>query len=113
MPPAALIASAAIWAPSRQSPPTSAMAPVIGLTTPTLTVLPWAPSRGGAATTAAVVRAPFRNVRRLMRARVMARLLRGWDVAPILSLACPPDARVVLGHLAAHRADVGMAPGLD
>ncbi len=38
MPPAALIASAASCAPSRQSPPTSAMAPLIGLTTPTLIV---------------------------------------------------------------------------
>src|SRR5262245_46280443 len=111
MPPAALIASAAIWAPSRQSPPTSAMKPVMGLTTPTLMVFGCALRRSGTPATKAVVTAPLRNVRRPIRARVMTRVLRSGKVGPMVSL--PPHARVVLGQLRAYRADIGMAARLD
>ena len=67
IPPAALMASAASWAPRRQSPPTSAMAPLIGLTTPTLMVLGCAWSGRDSATAPAAPPASERKRRRLMR----------------------------------------------
>src|SRR4029077_8519872 len=91
------------------SPPTSAMKPVIGLTTPTLIVFGCAPSRSGAPATTAVVTIPLRNPRRSIR--VMTRALRAAKVGPMVSLS--PHAGVVLGQLRAHRAHVGMAARLD
>jgi len=65
MPPAALMASAAICAPSFESWPTSAMGPETGLTMPTLIVRGWARrSEGNAVTPTAEAVAPRRNARR-------------------------------------------------
>ncbi len=73
IPPAALMASAAICAPSRQAWPGSARGPVTGWMAPTLKVGTWARSTAGkprAAAPAAVpaaFRPTFRNVRRCTR----------------------------------------------
>src|SRR6185295_11405864 len=69
MPPAALIASAAICAPRRHAWPGSASGPVIGCTTPTLSVGAWARSTAGkpSAAAPAAVPAALRKVRRCTR----------------------------------------------
>ena len=73
IPPAELIASAAIWAPRRHACPGSASGPVIGWTAPTLKVGTWARSTAGKPSAAAPAAAPAafalacRNVRRCIR----------------------------------------------
>src|SRR6266850_1929022 len=69
MPPAALMASAAICAPSRHAWPGSASGPVIGCTTPTFSVGAWARSTAGkpSAAAPAAVPAALRKVRRCRR----------------------------------------------
>src|SRR5882672_1316834 len=69
MPPAALMASAAICAPRRQAWPGSASGPVIGCTAPTLSVGDWARSTVGKPSAAAptAVPAAFKKVRRCTR----------------------------------------------
>src|SRR5712691_8364271 len=77
IPPAALMASAAICAPSLESCPTSAMGPDTGLTMPTLIVRGCARSRvGKAVTPTAETVAPRRSARRLTRGAAIASLLR-------------------------------------
>src|SRR4029077_17250560 len=72
MPPAALIASAAIWAPRRHACPGSASGPVIGWIAPTLKVGTCARSTAGkpkaaAPAAPAAVRPALRKVRRCTR----------------------------------------------
>src|SRR4029077_16156592 len=71
IPPAALIASAAIWAPRRHAWPGSASGPGIGCTAPILNVLGWARNDRGAPATAAPATAVRRKVRRVTRAIVI------------------------------------------
>ena len=91
MPPAALTASAASCAPSRQSCPTSAMAPVTGLTTPILTVRGWARSGRGPAATPAPTSVVLTNIRRVTRVGFIG-VLRPWS-PPQNPLASVPGPR--------------------
>src|SRR5215813_7866965 len=80
MPPAALTASTASWAPSRESWPTSAMGPVSGSTMPIWIVRGWARSTAGKAPTpreaAVATRRKSRRLRRLEPMDASPRCLR-------------------------------------